>query len=848
MDFVYEAETLSSQSPADTGNVGVSLNLSSISTADFTKKLQSLSILNRGNSEVQNQNVSETERNNNLQSIKMAKITIELLESLGFDYNPYNDSIKRNSANLNSNSNLNLTLDPDELSNIDSKELIDKYTKILENTDGYDLSIKQSLTALEKRINYYNHDKENNLVNPSSNYQNFDNLTSIGHIGDLTRRNLRGLIENDLLHQYNLQLKQFQKISKSIESIRPSIFNVIEEYNNLSNNVNNQFQQTTKLNIEINELNKSKRIIELKKNLLLSFKSNFTLNHYEIHLVNFADLNDSITGKDFFTTIEKIKKIQNNCDILLSMDNERLGLKIMKQMNDLLILANERINYYVKNNIELVYNQSTLQNSKFDKKFDSEIFQKSLIYLWNNDKSNFNLIISNMVETRSRFISNEFINQLKGYSDEIDTSINANLSSNLIIDKKSKSTLFLSSYDTIRFISDTLAYIHNILVNEMENARSFLTFNFLKREESNEFNEFENLVIDIVINIISGLNKPLKGAIENILRQESKLSTLVNSYDLLLLYSSMFKKLLYQKDKITLLDTMLELSIETQDRVFSLIKIKLKSLESDALEESQSILDKDDVLPDWIVDWCAFIDELFDTNSSTIDGDSNLLGLKDDKWNELINLLINKPIDIINNLQSNLKIDKKDKLIWKLNCIDYMFNKFDINPLLSNKSNILQKIIEDECNELIDLEFDNLLKNSGLYDIYNLINMIFKLDDEFFDISLYQPITENKLFNVETFQIANTKLEAFFSSYINQNELDNLMSPKLFNKVFFESSMKFIKFYSKLVQILNEYLKIDSNDAEPVKVFTYDELSIATLLGIEQYFQEHQANYVADSS
>jgi hypothetical protein len=379
----------------------------------------------------------------------------------------------------------------------------------------------------------------------------------------------------------------------------------------------------------------------------------------------------------------------------------------------------------------------------------------------------------------------------------------------------------------------------------MENARSFFTFDF--ESDNNDNKELESMIGGVVTSIVKGLNNPLKGSIENVLRQESKPSTLVNSYELIDLYSSMYHKLLYPKNDVedvsgdSLMNTMNFLMSETQDRIFFVTKLKLKNLEVELSDQDIDTLEDSDVIPNWILEWCSFVDVLFGPLSSKFslnDEEQHIVGLSDEKWNDLVNLLIEKPTQLVEDTKRKSKVDKKEILIWSLNCLDYFFNKMDINPFLSKKASYIHQQIDKTTKTLTDLEFTGLLKSSGLFDIYNLVNMIFSLDDEFFDVSFYQPILENKLFNANTFLNANQKLEEFLSSYINQNELSSLMSPTLFNKVFFDSSMKFIDFYKKLSLIVQEYLRDSENNA--IKVFQWDDMTIATLLGIEDYYQEHQ--------
>ena len=852
MEFAYDVDTFDNESKRrEKGNasnegegLGVSLKLSSLTTSDFTKKLQSLSLIGGYSNKLNGDSTNETNKqlmSLNAKANKRARISIELLDSIGFNYSPVSG---KTTNGLEKTDTFNRTDAFMYTYSQDGKDTVDKLTRVLESHDGYDSSIRHSLTILERRIEYeISLDKSNSSEHAIT--ESLKHLTEVGQQGSLARRNLRGLIEDDLLHQYSTQLRNFNKIVKMVETVRPNLSTITNEYNDLCKKLENNMDISKNLKDSISSLNEQKRVINLKRNILLAFKSTFTISQYEEHLIRFAPLDDPTTSADFFKAIEKIKSIQGNCEVLLGMENEKLGLSIMKQMNELLISVNDKVSSYIQKNVDYVYSGTSSSTSHISKNIDISTFQVCLIYLWRNNRAKFESIMSDMVESRSRSISNEFLSQLKGYSEEVNTQDQLANKQNTKSRSKTASRLFLSSYDTVRFISDTLAYIHSLLVNEMENARSFFTFDF--ESDNNDNKELESMIGGVVTSIVKGLNNPLKGSIENVLRQESKPSTLVNSYELIDLYSSMYHKLLYPKNDVedvlgdSLMNTMNFLMSETQDRIFFVIKLKLKNLEVELSDQDINTLEDSDVIPNWILEWCSFVDELFGPPSSKFsfnDEEQHIVGLSDEKWNDLVNLLIEKPTQLVEDTKRKSKVDKKEILIWSLNCLDYFFNKMDINPFLSKKASYIHQQIDKTTKTLTDLEFTGLLKSSGLFDIYNLVNMIFSLDDEFFDVSFYQPILENKLFNANTFLNANQKLEEFLSSYINQNELSSLMSPTLFNKVFFDSSMKFIDFYKKLSLIVQEYLRDSENNA--IKVFQWDDMTIATLLGIEDYYQEHQ--------
>ena len=75
--------------------------------------------------------------------------------------------------------------------------------------------------------------------------------------------------------------------------------------------------------------------------MLISFKEKFTLNEYEEFVLNSGDLNN-----EFFTTLARAERINENCSILLSLDNPQLGLKIIAKSNQMINRSIDRIVSY----------------------------------------------------------------------------------------------------------------------------------------------------------------------------------------------------------------------------------------------------------------------------------------------------------------------------------------------------------------------------------------------------------------------------------------------------------------------------------------------------------------------
>jgi hypothetical protein len=99
MEFAYDVDTFDNESKRrEKGNastegegLGVSLKLSSLTTSDFTKKLQSLSLIGGYSNKLNGDSTNETNKqlmSSNAKANKRARISIELLDSIGFNYNP----------------------------------------------------------------------------------------------------------------------------------------------------------------------------------------------------------------------------------------------------------------------------------------------------------------------------------------------------------------------------------------------------------------------------------------------------------------------------------------------------------------------------------------------------------------------------------------------------------------------------------------------------------------------------------------------------------------------------------------------------------------------------------------
>ncbi|KAG7824237.1 hypothetical protein KL909_002235 [Ogataea angusta] len=768
MDFVFDTyEDYSGDSP--TGSLPVPsapLKIPNIPLqGDLTRKFSNLSILNH----IKPKN-KDKHQNEDTAAFRYAKTSLDLLSA--------------NNASL-------VPLEP-TAETTDSNVLAGRLSRVL-NQSNFDSTIRQSLVLLQSRTEERDASADGDI--------DYKHLTSPNMLGSIARRKLRGDVESELLRQHFQSLKKFHLVVKKLNVIKQDLDDLNSCYEEIDGKLSESLQDTADYKKEVKELIQKRDLVKIKKSLLAAFRSNFSLSAYEEHVLHNGDVD-----QEFFNVVQKVERIYANCDILLSMNNDKLGISIMNQMSSHLQHANERISNFLRKNLNSIY----VQND-FAKNPDSIAnFQRALVSVLSRNKDEFDSTVSDIIENRSRIVSEEFMSQLNGYSDKIRS--------------KPKKSFLMSSYDSKRYLSDVLAYLHSVIANELEMVESLFTFD---QEVSADLLP----VIRTVVNkVLGSLSRPFKSSYETILRQETKPRVVVELYQLLGLYKHMFEKL--TRDN-SLIESLTQLQKDSFKKLLILLSLKMKEIkvESEVEEIDEEVLG----LPDWLMDFYSEFLGIFDYHSNT---DKTFLNVDKSEENELFRLLVDEPLELLNTISRKLKFSKKSKKIFIINCLDFMLSKIELISLLSSKAAFIQEMLEQTVQSLIIDEFNQLLHNSGLFDIYNLVNMIYKLEDDFFDVSLYEPITENKLFNVATFQQADLKLQEFLIGYLVSNELNKLISPTILNTIFINSTLKFVKFYRKLLLIVGEYLK-DEND-QPINVFRWDDVHVATLLGVEEPYEREQ--------
>ncbi|KAL1573583.1 hypothetical protein MGQ_01982 [Candida albicans P76067] len=728
----------------------------------FSKKLSNLvlpgNILNNDNTKPSNE-ISEVD---NVME-KYAKMSIDLIKRETGDVQLENEEDSKESSVRTS--------------------LSTRLSRVL-NDSLSDATIREIFSNLQERF-----DKESNGY--------VADLIESGIVGSMSRKKFKGRIESELIRNQSNILKQYQPIVKQLKQIEVKLNKLNELSVQTNDKINKNFDFSNKLNLEIKDLNDNKRLIGLKKNLLISFKEKFTLNEYEEFVLNSGDLNN-----EFFTTLARAERINENCSILLSLDNPQLGLKIIAKSNQMINRSIDRIVSYTNKTLGNMYSLSS--------KSRLATLHQCFKYL-QNKLNYFNSIVNTFSESRSKVLVDEFNRQVQG-----DFEVNGQgRSSSISSDSR---PIYMSAHDPVRFVGDLLAYVHSVSVNESETITSIFTMG-----DDND-KEFENIIQDVTDKILQSLSRPIKARVEQIVSTETKLSTLVQIFNLVELYNIMFTKQLGKAGNIV--ETVKQLIKVCQGRIFMIISNRLATIKNK--NSTKLDLNLDLQPPEWIIEFYSDILPIVDQITT-----ETILNLSPEENEKFLNLIVNEPIQVFNEHVDHNKVfsEKKDVLIIKSNFLDLILSKTIPVSLLSEKVLEVNEMIDKLTEEITQLELNNMLGQCGLYDYFNIINMICPFSDDFFEVSIYEPIKENKLYTKDSFVQVDEKVQEFFPSAMieMQQSLLKLNSPIVVNQIIDNSFMQFVKFYCKLDLINKEYLDFS---------FTWSDMEIATLVGIEDVYSK----------
>ncbi|XP_067127837.1 conserved oligomeric Golgi complex subunit 6 [Centruroides vittatus] len=559
-----------------------------------------------------------------------------------------------------------------------SNPLARKLNKILENKLDND---KETLEALKALSTFF---PENTLR---------------------ARRNLRSDIEKRSL----IVNEEFVQSFRNVKEVLDDLYTSVTEMNQCCTEMRNRLQttkshthdlisQTTKLQAEGQK-------IQMKQEVVQAFLNTFQLKPEEVLILR--GTRDGGLNEDFFKVLSKVKKLHNDCKILLRSNQQTAGLEIMESMALHQEAAYERLYRWTQSECRLLIVESPDINPLLCQAMES-LQDRSVLFKYSVDE---------YANARRAAIVRGFIDALtRGGPGGMPRPIE------------------LHSHDPLRYVGDMLAWLHQTIASEKEMIEAVLR-KCVK----------ENLEEDIqqaLSHITEGLCRPLKVRVEQVTVSEPGAVTLFCLSSLLKFYHQTINQVVTVESQ--LLNTLKELQDLSRKMFYNSMTCHCSQL----LEQIE-LPPADLGPPESLTQSLALLKEILSCQ------DGSLISIDDRQKDvpQILTTMIEPLLQMCH--MSASKLAPVDMAVYLTNCLHLMHSSLTVYEFSDQQLEMLQAQMEAHLDTLVSEQTSQIVGHLGLGTVYKTLQT-------------YQPkqgpLSAILGCDALAIQSANKKLDSFLSS------------------------------------------------------------------------------------
>lgn len=257
-----------------------------------------------------------------------------------------------------------------------------------------------------------------------------------------TRRNLRLDVQQELIECNGEIVEDFGKVAEQLKRIGSAIESLNQSCVEMRRHMGAAHRETGPMLDEARTLLHEKRQAESKQQLLNAFKSHFVISDDDLAILTSTaePVND-----EFFRLLTRVKKINQDSQVLLGSEDQTLGLEILEQSSRHLNAAFQKLYRWIQREFKSL----DLENPQI-----SAGIRRALRVLAERPTL-FQNCLDFFAEAREHILSNNFYAALTGAPVDQDHPVMGK-------------AIELSAHDPLRYVSDMLAWAHSATVSERE--------------------------------------------------------------------------------------------------------------------------------------------------------------------------------------------------------------------------------------------------------------------------------------------------------------------------------------------------------------------------------------------
>ncbi|EME81168.1 uncharacterized protein MYCFIDRAFT_63138 [Pseudocercospora fijiensis CIRAD86] len=352
-----------------------------------------------------------------------------------------------------------------------------------------------------------------------------------------TRRNLRLDVQEELIQCNGDIVHDFGTLSEQLRRIGLAIANLNNSAAEMRKHIAASTRDIGPVVDEAKTVLADRRHVETKQQLLHACKAHFVLSDPDLSsLTSTAEpVND-----DFFRILTRVKKIHQDCQLLLGTENQRLGLDILEQSSRQLNAAYQKLYRWLQKEFKSL----DLENPQI-----SAAIRRALRVLAERPTL-FQNCLDFFAEAREDILSNNFYAALTGAPVDHEHPVMGK-------------AIELSAHDPLRYISDMLAWAHAATVSEREVLEVFFISEgdeiaksiqagiesepwskAVAEEDTTQPFDGRKALNELVERDLAGVFRQLRQRTEQVIQSHEDATLAYKISNLVTFYSSIFAKLL----------------------------------------------------------------------------------------------------------------------------------------------------------------------------------------------------------------------------------------------------------------------------------------------------------------
>ncbi|KAL2315018.1 hypothetical protein POMI540_1577 [Schizosaccharomyces pombe] len=502
------------------------------------------------------------------------------------------------------------------------------------------------------------------------------------------RKQLPFEVFSDLIWTNGSIIKELSELSSQTLSVQSQLLKVKNSIDSYKNEWSKKTNDTQILLNSYETFCEEEALIEEKLKNIEIFEKNFVIMDDDlIHLTSSTDVDDR-----FYLILDKAQEIHDSSDSLFASLSGFVEYssfeEIVKKMSRYIEAAFEKLFRCVQTELSDPQTAQTLEANSHLKKAFTKLFSEPTMV---------NKSINLIVQARQQILSTAYLTALTRGDF---------LSSSRPIE--------LSAPDTVRFIGDLLAWIHQTIVNEKELVEAL----FAARKRQIQLNPFppwdvpnvlEDQMNSLLDGSLYGICRPLSSRAQTSVLDLSDIVRLYNVIEILGFYREAFSKIVH--DECIILRIIKTLEDFTYQRMKTVLDDELYTISNTNLSITDDLLP-----PDFVTTFLRNANSIFKIRGASL----SVQGVDELPFKMLFMQLFDRILEICAAMTEDVRPPYKG-IILMLNVLDSCTNYVGRYTFLNELFEYLQEKTTYYKNNLTTLLNDDYIAQAGLSDLLQKI-------------------------------------------------------------------------------------------------------------------------------